>query len=257
MRIRRKWARRVAWLSGGFLLSLALFYWWVPWEIRVPFRELKNLPRRDADAILKAKRVAVVTAHPDDAEFYVAGTLLQLGDAAADIQLIVCTDGDKSYYPFENWQRNIRIRRQEQSEAARKWHGREPVYLGFKDGRYEPTDELIQAVQRELERAKPDIVLCFDPEYPPRLAHGDHRKSGVAAAEAARRLELRTAYFSTARPNCFIDVDRVWDRRWDALWTHRSQFVVPGRIRSMIESRDRANGWRTGSRYAESFYLAR
>src|SRR6266852_5609743 len=45
-------------------------------------------------------RVLIVTAHPDDTEFYLGGTLLRLAEAGARLHLIVATDGDKGYYPL-------------------------------------------------------------------------------------------------------------------------------------------------------------
>jgi hypothetical protein len=66
-------------------------------------------------------RIAIVTAHPDDTEFYLAGLLLQLGAAGARLHLIVATDGDKGYYPFARPETLRRIRRQEQRDAAQRW----------------------------------------------------------------------------------------------------------------------------------------
>src|SRR5207302_10889033 len=55
-------------------------------------------------------RVLIVSAHPDDTEFYLGGTLLRLAEAGARLHLVVATDGDKGYYPFARPHPLLRLR---------------------------------------------------------------------------------------------------------------------------------------------------
>src|SRR5262249_50218274 len=160
------------------------------------------------------------------AEFYLGGTLAKLAKAGADIQLVVCTDGDKGYYPFEDYQANSRIRRAEQTAASKVWHGRTPVFLGFPDGRLEVNEAVVRSIEREISEFHPDYLLCFDGYYPTRLTHRDHRRAGRAAEIAAKRFgsPVWLGRFSSVAPNWFSNIEDFWDAKSDLLAIHRSQF---------------------------------
>lgn len=71
----------------------------------------------DSERLFSPKaRVAIVAAHPDDPEFYVGGLVTLLGGAGAKMTIVMCTDGDKAYYPrgLTNVEQNRRVRRLEQ-----------------------------------------------------------------------------------------------------------------------------------------------
>jgi LmbE family N-acetylglucosaminyl deacetylase len=168
----------------------------------------------------------VITAHPDDAEFYLGGTLTKLGRAGVDIQLVACTDGDKGYYPFEDYKRNRKVRQAEQTEAAKVWHGRRPVFLGFPDGRLSVTEPLVRALEMQMESFSPDYVFAFDGRYPPRLSHRDHRRAGIAAENACYRYKKAgwLMRFSTNSANWYSDISDLWDEKYALLQVHASQF---------------------------------
>jgi LmbE family N-acetylglucosaminyl deacetylase len=201
-------------------------------------------------------RIAVVTAHPDDTEFYVPGLLTRLGDAGAAITLIVATDGEKAYQPFAIAERNRRVRRAEQHAAAAMWRAREVVYLGYPDSRFQVTAGVISRIERELQRQAPEYVFTFDPAYPPRVTHRDHCCIGDAARRATREISSVDwlVFFSTREPNYALDVTELWDWRWKLLRMHRSQFHG-GRLavaRRLITADARAAGRLIGTRYAEA-----
>ena len=218
------------WAVAILVWVLGLIYLWAPWQFdfinRVPPQNSPKIQLRPEEFIRQGVRVAVITAHPDDAEFYIGGTLLQLGRAGAVVQLIVTTDGDKSYYPFEDFQRNRRVRQEEQNEATRRWQGLPPIYLGFPDGRTRSSEAEVRGIQRELQRFQPDVVLAFDSAFPPRLSHGDHRFAGSAAEVAVERsgLPLWLLRYSTQAPNFWVDFSSLWDEKWALVLVHQSQF---------------------------------
>ena len=256
---RKRWPQILLRALIVVVAAIGLIWWWVPWEFRYADPPDTSI-EKDASHIMTARRILIVTAHPDDAEFYLGGTLLQLAGKAS-IQLVCVTDGDKSYYPFGDARAVGIQRRQEQNAAARKWRGLTPIYLGFDDGRFEPTETLIRALYREMLHFQPDLILTFDPTWPKKLAHGDHRKAGDAATLAWLRLKrsVPMAYFSTGRPNLIVPYSLDWAERMNLLWTHASQFNASdrnGRVNSMIVNTAKANGKRVGKPYAEAFFLA-
>lgn len=217
-------------MAYGSIFGILYGIWiWTPWEYDFIQPPKPSMARIDPDSkrlFSKGTKVMVVTAHPDDAEFYLGGTLTKLGKVGADIQLVVCTDGDKGYYPFEDWQGNSRTRRAEQSAAAAKWSGRPPIFFGFPDGRLEVSEPVVRAIEREIDAFQPDYVLCFDGYYPTRLSHRDHRRSGRAAEIALKRagISLFLCRYSTVAPNWFSDIEDYWDAKSELLAIHKSQF---------------------------------
>lgn len=206
-------------------------------------------------------RVAIVTAHPDDSEFYLGGLLTRLSRSGAHLQLIVATDGDKGYYPFADAEANRRIRRQEQREAAQQWNAEEVVFLGYPDGRLRVTPELVRRIAEALQRFQPDSILLFDAAYPPRLTHQDHLCAGIAAEQAARQVHAGRwlLHFSTLAPNFAVDVTAQWADRLELLRIHKSQFH-DGRLQTVTRLITRnaiTDGKRVGAHYAEGLRCVR
>jgi LmbE family N-acetylglucosaminyl deacetylase len=254
-------AKRRAIVYGGLIAALWGFWIWQPWEFDLFPRAVPNPhPRVDPDSAAlfsRRARVMVVTAHPDDSEFYVGGTLMQLARAGADLTHVVVTDGDKGYYPFEDEVRNRRVRRAEQREASGRWKAREVVFLGFEDGRLQVTEAVIEALVREIRRLSPDYVLVCDPLYPPRFSHRDHRRSGTAVEQALRRIRgpkwlLR---FSTRAPNFVVDITDDWEGKRELLAIHRSQFFGERlkRVENLVASFAETDGERIGVPLGEGF----
>ena len=251
------------WLFAILLLVASILfvvYLWSPWQFDwiprklPPPKALITIPNSNFST---GSRIAIVTAHPDDAEFYCAGSLHKWGAAGADIQLIVLTDGDKGYYWFEDYKRNRAIRQREQNEAVRRWHGRPPIYLGFPDGRTEVGEPEIRAIQRELQKFNPQVILLFDHEFPPRLSHGDHRHAGECTEEAINRMGFKgwVMRFCTQAPTTISDISGLWGVKQDLVSVHDSQFGNPAKSRvfGMILNNAERDGKRGGFQLGEGF----
>jgi LmbE family N-acetylglucosaminyl deacetylase len=217
-------------------------------------------PRIDPDSarlFSAGTRVAVVAAHPDDTEFFLGGTLTKLAQSGAKVLLIVCTDGDKGYYPWflTNADENRRVRRLEQLEAARAY-GAEVIFLAKPDGRLHADQELIRQLQFSLKEFDPEYLLAFDPDYPPRVQHSDHLQSGIAAIEALKQLpKVRWLLrYSTHAPNFYLDVTPFWPEKERLLAVHRSQFNGNrlAKIKRMLRSWAHEDGRAIGADLAES-----
>ena len=123
-----------------------------------------NNPWTDPDSaqLFRAgANVLIVTAHPDDAEFYIGGLLTRLGAVGAKLTIVVCTDGDKGYYPFEDWQRNRRVRQQEQRDAAKLWNAQEVEFLSYPDGRLFANSDVVMRIAAIMQRVQPEYILGF------------------------------------------------------------------------------------------------
>jgi LmbE family N-acetylglucosaminyl deacetylase len=227
--IKRKHRKRRI-IVYGSLIAVAWSFWaWQPWEFDLLERKPSDVSKVDPDSkrlFAPGTKVLVVTAHPDDSEFYIGGTLHLLGKTAV-IDQVICTDGDKGYYGFfTNAAENRRVRRAEAQQALDAWGGRELTLLGHPDGRLRVTDELVDQIAAKVRNFRPDYVLAFDGDFPPRLSHQDHRRAGDAAQLAVLKagVPLWLCRFSTVGANFYVDITDVWDRKEQLLAVHKSQF---------------------------------
>jgi LmbE family N-acetylglucosaminyl deacetylase len=126
----------------------------------------------------------VVTAHPDDAEFAVAGSVAHWTRTGKDVVYVICTNGDKGTSDRNLSPKELSmIRRKEQQDAADILGVREVVWLGFPDQGLEDTDELRKMVVRQIRKYKPSVVVTSDP-YRRYLWHRDHRIIGQVVVDA-------------------------------------------------------------------------
>jgi len=260
----RRWIRVATWGIGVALGGFVAFYHWQPWEVDWLGALMPEAnPRSDLDSAELMKtgiRVMVVVAHPDDSEFYAGGILHALGEAGARIQLVVATDGDKDYYWFEDHEENSLIRRGEQDRATDLWRGLPPIYLGFADGRVRSNLALRRALEREIQRFEPAVILGFDAEFPRSPSHQDHRRVGQAteAAFEESRWQGWLLRMETRAPNWAFDITSRWDQKQKTVMVHESQFG-PKRefILELIRSRAEKDGELIGAALAEGFRVTR
>ncbi|MGB9299975.1 MAG: PIG-L family deacetylase, partial [Anaerolineae bacterium] len=82
----------------------------------------------------------VVEAHPDDAEWTVAGTVAKWAKAGCRVTYVICTDGNAgSLDPDITREQLAEIRRAEQRGACAILGVSEVVFLGHDDDQLEPT----------------------------------------------------------------------------------------------------------------------
>jgi LmbE family N-acetylglucosaminyl deacetylase len=218
-------------------------YAWNPQKLHYPRKKapLYNPPVDPGSLLMFSKysRITAVTAHPDDSEVGISGTLLKLHKAGAEITLIVVTDGDKSYYTrlFTNAEENRVVRHAEQEEAS-KAYGAKVVFLGGADGRYDPDEpDLRSKLRQALIDSKPTHILAFDPVYLPTIQHRDHENTGKAVADLASETTAKyLLHYSTMAPNFWVDTTGFWDERVRLLGVHKSQFYGEKleRIKGMV-----------------------
>lgn len=132
----------------------------------------------------------VVVAHPDDADFGVAGTAAALANDGHEVHYLLCTSGTAgSEDPTQSPTELARLREGEQDAAAHILGVRGTHYLRFPDGELEVTLALRKAIVRVIRQVRADVVLCFDPRMlvaddGTYLNHPDHRAAGQAALDA-------------------------------------------------------------------------
>ena len=257
--------KRVAWWKTILAGAACAAYRYQPLRLCLrPGRPAQAEPRitpEDLGLFPPDTRVLIVTAHPDDTEFYLGGTLLRLAEAGARLHPVVATDGDKGYYPLARPDALRKLRRQEQRSAAAQWQAEEVLFLGHRDGRLRCSETLVGQIEGELRRIAPEYVLLFEHRWPPLVAHQDHLRAGEAAVAAMQRSGTKAwaLHFATRAPNLWVDVSPWWERRLALLDCHRSQWHDTRfrQVRALITRTARRDGRRTGTRFAEGMRCVR
>ena len=133
---------------------------------------------------VKPAHVLVITPHPDDAEFGVAGTVARWTREGKDVVYVVCTNGDKgSDDPQVESVTLAKMRQREQLDAARVLGVREVKFLGHPDQELEDTPAFRKELVRLIRTYRPEIVITSDP-YRRYVWHRDHRIAGQVALDA-------------------------------------------------------------------------
>jgi LmbE family N-acetylglucosaminyl deacetylase len=185
----------------------------------------------------------VIVAHPDDAEFTMAGTIAAWTGAGCRVTYVVCTDGNAgTHEPGMTRERLAEIRRTEQRAACATLGVGDVVFLGYDDGQLQPTLEVRRHLVRAIRHYKPEVVLTADPtrlfsgdRY---INHPDHRAAGQAALDAvapASEMPLlwpemgephkvhRVYVYGNSEPNEWVDISETIGTKIEALKKHASQ----------------------------------
>jgi LmbE family N-acetylglucosaminyl deacetylase len=217
------------------------------------------------------RRALVVAAHPDDADFGAAGTVALWSKQGWDFYYLVCTNGAKgSDDPAISPPELIKMRRQEQRDAAAVLGVKEVFFLDYEDGELLAGRDLLGDIVRIIRGVRPNAVFTHDPEAiiinDSFVNHSDHRITGMTAIDAvypAARDRLnfpehiseglephkveQIYIWGTDRANFDVDISEVIDTKVKALVAHTSQFT-PDFISMILERWKNAEG-----RYIESY----
>jgi len=128
--------------------------------------------------------VLVVTPHPDDAEYGVAGTVARWTNEGRTVVYVVCTNGDKGTSDREVKPESlIKIREKEQIAAANLLGVKEVIFLGYPDQGLEETPQFRKDIVKQIRRFRPETVVTVDP-YRRYIWHRDHRITGRVTLDA-------------------------------------------------------------------------
>jgi len=134
--------------------------------------------------VTKKAQVMVVTPHPDDAEFGVAGTVARWTGEGKDVIYVVCTNGDKGTSDANMKPDKLaRIREQEQLAAAKLLGVREVIFLRHPDQGLEDTPEFRKELVRLIRMYRPETVVTAAP-YRHYIWHRDHRITSRVTLDA-------------------------------------------------------------------------
>lgn len=221
------------------------------------------------------RRVLVVVAHPDDAEFGCGGTAAKWVKEGREVAYVILTNGDKgSDDPSMTSERLARIRAEEQLTAARTLGVDRVEFLGYPDGELEDTREVRCGVTAQIRRFRPDLIVTQSPTRTSSLyaSHRDHRVAGGVVLDCvyplardrlsfpellAQGLEphkVREVYLmARENPEVVVDISDTIELKLKALACHGSQMGDFSRVEARVREWAAQLGKPKGYAYAETF----
>ncbi len=181
-------------------------------------------------------------AHPDDIEFSCTGMVDKLLKEGYSGYFVIVTNGENGFKKFEaTREERIAVRKREQLRVAEAMGIRDVLFLDYRDGFLEYTEDLRRDLVGILKKIQPEIIFTFDPgnkEFSNlNLFHRDHRIVAEAVFDAVFAAKNRFMYpedphvvkkmffFGTNKPNFFFDVSDFMERKMELLAFHESQFT--------------------------------
>jgi LmbE family N-acetylglucosaminyl deacetylase len=223
------------------------------------------------------RRILCISAHPDDNEFTIAGSVARWTREGRDVGFCLVTTGGAGVNEHTPSNEGLIPIREKETRAAGKILGVKEIFLlGYADGMLEPTLALRRDLTRVIRRYRPDIVVTGDPtvryygrEY---LNHPDHRAVASAALDAVFPSSETSAIFpellaeglpahkvkqvfisGSLDPDVFVDIARTLAAKCRALKAHRSQVGKGEWVDQLLKAWALRDGKRGGLRYAEAF----
>jgi len=184
-------------------------------------------------------RLLIIGAHPDDADYFAAGTAALYRAAGHVVKLVSLTNGDAGHQTLRGPE--LARRRRAEATAAGAVIGATYDVLDNHDGELLPTLENRWQVIRLVRSFRPDLLLTHRPnDY-----HPDHRYTSQLVQDAAYMVTVPAvvpdtphlardpviAYLNDGfqkpypfQPSVVLDVGGVMEQIVSMLHCHRSQF---------------------------------
>jgi len=216
----------------------------------------------------------VVTPHPDDAEFGVAGTVLKLTREGKKVVYVVCTNGDKGTSDRNMKQEDLVKTREKEQLAAAKLLGVSKVeFMRLPDQGLEDSPEFRKALVRLIRQYRPEVVVTANP-FRKYMWHRDHRITGQVVLDAVfpyardhlsypdlleEGLEPHKVHevwlWGADDANHHSDVTETFDTKLNALGCHKSQVGdIPKEMRERLRDWGKMMAEGQDFELAEAFY---
>lgn len=179
------------------------------------------------------KKILVISAHPDDMEIGMGGTVAKLSSTGCSVVSVVLTDGRRAPNPFSFSAETMAAARHEESERAAKILGvNQTIFFGFESI---TAPELITSATQRLSEVinsvLPKEIFTLHPELD---RHPTHRLAGKISLDAIKQTHLQApidvwAYevwglFNTS--DRFEDITNHIGIKLKAIAQHQSQLAA-------------------------------
>jgi N-acetylglucosamine malate deacetylase 1 len=182
---------------------------------------------------MQTRNVIVVSAHPDDMEIGMGGTVAKLAGTGHSIISVVMTDGRRAPDPTLIGQEKMVDARKAESEKAAAVLGiKETVFFGFESIIDEESRiEAVRELTALIDRMEPAEVFTLHPELD---RHPSHREAGKITVEALRQshsneiaqLWAYEVWGLFAEWDRFEDITDLMETKLAAIAEHSSQLAA-------------------------------
>jgi LmbE family N-acetylglucosaminyl deacetylase len=216
-----------------------------------------------------AKKILIISAHPDDETIGMGGTMLKHKKAGDALYWLITTSATKP-----RWSDAYISQKEGEIARVAKFFGMKKTFsAGFPaiELNTVPTADLCEAVSKVIRDVKPDVVYC----PPPEDINNDHAAAFNAARVSVRGLSdnpvkefLAYEIPTTTRfcdnnsffvPNCYVDVSKEFKKKLQAFALYKTEnrkFPHP-RSPKGLEIAARERGLALSADYAEAFIIVK
>ena len=180
-------------------------------------------------------QILAITAHPDDAEIFLGGSLLAWRDAGAETTIMIATDGR---FGGKGDHLALAAARKAEAQAGADLLGAGLEMLDLTDGSLSADPGgLVSRLAGVLTDRAPDLIVTHAVnDY-----HADHRALAAAVLQAAG-FRIPVAHCDTmsglgSEPRYWIDITDHAGRKTEAILCHRTQ--DPARLAQQAETLSR------------------
>jgi LmbE family N-acetylglucosaminyl deacetylase len=207
--------------------------------------------------MIRRKKILFIGAHFDDLEIACGGAIQFFLNKKYDVSIYVITN---SQIIDLNTKKIIRKKSKSKKEFLKscKILGIKKFYLeNLETNKLVFHDNLISKIRKMVEKISPDIVFChWDKDV-----HQDHSAVGKSCLSACRHLDnlfmYRSNYYESTdilKENFYIDISNYFQNKIHAIKCYTSELKrVNYSWIEMVKNRDRLNGLKNHTEYAESF----
>ena len=178
-------------------------------------------------------QIALVMAHPDDAEIAAGGLIGAWRSLGALITIVIATDGSRG---GRGDAKALAARRADEARTAASLLGADLMLCGYPDGALAGSKSLVSELGGRLAALAPDLVVT----HPTQDYHADHRALAVAVGQAASFrvpvVAIDPIMGVGFTPTHYIDITPWQDLKERAILCHSSQdparFVRQARLQA-------------------------
>ena len=217
--------------------------------------------------------IAVVVAHPDDAEYMMGGTIIKYIGSGHKVTVIICTNGNAGP-PIMSKEEIAKVRKNEAIEGA-KIMGAEVIQFDYNDEFLPDNEQSRLAILNALRKADSQVVFTHHPDD---LTNADHRVvSNIATDLSYMQMmkNIKTDQKETGsyaalyyidipagvgfEPLEYVDITEVFEIKKEALLKHKSQMdwmkqlKTGGDFVKNMETQAAFRGLQHQCTYAEAF----